>query len=187
MARMPWCTAAEPVAQAFSTRVVGLKRKAGSACSTSEAVKSCGEKPALKWPSTISSTSAPEMPASASASVATFTTRLSTVSASNFPNGVCAHPTMLAVIVFSLNWSNGVLAYLSAGFSDFMVRSHMAVMPAQLPDLTSAAGQTQDPPTQTTSGSASQDVALASPMPPVGQNLAFGNGPASARSALIPP
>src|SRR5438128_8762575 len=39
------------------------------------------------------------MPASASASVATFTTRLSTVSASNLPNGVCAHPTMLAVMV----------------------------------------------------------------------------------------
>ena len=53
-----WWTAAEPVAQAFSTRVAGLKRKLSLACSTSEAVKSCGEKPALKWPSTISSTSA---------------------------------------------------------------------------------------------------------------------------------
>ena len=63
----------------------------------------------------------------------------------------------------------------------------MAVMPAQLPDLISAAGQSQDPPTQSTLGSASQDAALASPMPPVGQNFAFGNGPASARSALIPP
>jgi hypothetical protein len=55
----------------------------------------------LKWPSTISSTSAAAMPASASASLATFTTRLSTVSASNFPKGVCAHPTMLAVMAFS--------------------------------------------------------------------------------------
>jgi len=87
------------VAQAFSTRVAGLKRNCGSACSTNEAVKSCGEKPALKCPSTISSTSPAEMPASASASFATLTTRLSTVSVSNFPNGVCAHPTMLAVMV----------------------------------------------------------------------------------------
>src|ERR1700730_2884660 len=99
MARMPWCTAAVPVAQAFSTRVAGLKRNCGSACSTSDAVKSCGEKPALQCPSTISSTSAAEMPASASASLATRTTRLSTVSVSNLPNGVCAHPTMLAVMV----------------------------------------------------------------------------------------
>src|SRR4051812_35461332 len=102
MALMPWCTAADPVAQAFSTRVAGLKRNCGSACSTSEAVKSCGEKPALKCPSTISSTSAAEIPASASASFATLTTRLSTVSVSNFPNGVCAHPTMLAVMVVLL-------------------------------------------------------------------------------------
>ncbi|MHC2930493.1 hypothetical protein ACVJA9_005290 [Bradyrhizobium diazoefficiens] len=48
IARRPWCTAAEPVAQAFSTRVAGLKRSFGSAWSTKEAVKSCGEKPALK-------------------------------------------------------------------------------------------------------------------------------------------
>ena len=93
-------TAADPVAQAFSTRVARLKRKSGEACSTSEAVKSCAENPALKWPSTISSTSEAVKPASASASVATLTTRLSTVSASNLPNGVCAHPTMLAVMVF---------------------------------------------------------------------------------------
>src|SRR5580704_8518335 len=95
---MPWCTAAVPVAQAFSTRVAGLKRRFGSACNTSAAVKSCGEKPALKCPSTISSTSAAAIPASASASLATLTTRLSTVSVSNLPKGVCAHPTMLAVM-----------------------------------------------------------------------------------------
>ena len=63
----------------------------------------------------------------------------------------------------------------------------MAVMPAQLPDLISAAGQSQEPPTATTFGSASQVAALASPMPPVGHTLILGNGPASARSALIPP
>src|SRR6516225_9986714 len=74
-----------------------------------------------------------------------------------------------------------------AAFADLMVRSHMAVMPAQLPDLMSAAWQSQEPPTATTLGSASQAGALASPIPPVGQNLACGNGPASARSALMPP
>ena len=66
------------MAQAFSTRVARLKRRSGEACSTSEAVKSCAEKPALKWPSTISSTSPAAMPASASASPATRTIRLST-------------------------------------------------------------------------------------------------------------
>src|SRR5438094_845639 len=68
-----------------------------------------------------------------------------------------------------------------------MVRSHMADMPAQLPDLTSAAGHNQEPPTATTLGSASHEAALASPMPPVGQKRVSGNGPANARSALMPP
>src|SRR3978361_1154569 len=63
----------------------------------------------------------------------------------------------------------------------------MAVMPAQLPVLISAAGQTQEPPTATTLGSASHDAALESPMPPVGQNRVSGTGPATARSALMPP
>src|SRR5579863_1989863 len=93
------CTAADPVAQAFSTRVARLKRSSGDACKTSEAVKSCAEKPALKWPSTISSTSFAAIPASANASVATRTTRLSTVSPLSLPNGVWAQPTMQAVII----------------------------------------------------------------------------------------
>src|SRR5665213_370530 len=97
----PWCTAAEPVAQAFSTRSARLKRSSGEACSTSEAVKSCAEKPALKWPSTISSTSRASTPASASAPLATLTIRLSTVSPSSLPNGVCAQPTMQPVITAS--------------------------------------------------------------------------------------
>src|SRR6478609_10998025 len=88
---------------------------------------------------------------------------------------------------FSLYGSSRYVTYLGAGFSDFMARSHMAVMPAQLPDRISAAGHSQEPPTATTLGSASQDAALASPMPPVGQTRILGNGPASARSALIPP
>ena len=53
------------MAQAFSTRVARLKRSSGDACNTSEAVKSWAEKPALKWPRTISSTSAGPIPASA--------------------------------------------------------------------------------------------------------------------------
>src|ERR1700750_2234220 len=130
------------------------------------------------------------MPASASASLATFTTRLSTVSASNLPKGVWAHPTMLAGMAF-LPKLVGRICSLSDGglhgrFSDFIAESHMAVMPAQLPARISAGGQTQETPTHSTLGSASQVAALASPMPPVGQKRTFGNGPASARSALIP-
>ncbi len=86
------------MAQAFSTRVARLKRRSGEACSTSEAVKSCAEKPALKWPSTISSTSSAAMPASPSASRVTRTIRLSTVSPASLPKGVCAQPTMQAVM-----------------------------------------------------------------------------------------
>ena len=40
----PWRMAAEPVAQAFSTRVAGLKRKASEVCRTREAGKPWGEK-----------------------------------------------------------------------------------------------------------------------------------------------
>ena len=65
-----------------------------------------------------------------------------------------------------------------------MARSHMAVMPAQLPDLISAAGQSQEPPTATTFGSASQAAALASPMPPVGQNRIFGKRPGQRAKCL---
>src|SRR3954447_16783593 len=83
--------------------------------------------------------------------------------------------------------SGGYVTYLGAGFSDFIARLHRAEMPAQLPERISAAGQSQEPPTASTLGSASQAAALASPIPPVGQNRTFGNGPASARSALIPP
>src|SRR5712691_6926560 len=82
---------------------------------------------------------------------------------------------------------NPLIAILHAGFSNFIVRLQMAVMPAQLPDLISAAGHSQEPPTATTLGSASHEAALASPIPPVGQNRTSGKGPAKARSALIPP
>src|SRR6202163_3372477 len=66
--------------------------------------------------------------------------------------------------------SGRYVPYPGAGFSDFMACWHMAVMPAQLPDRTSAAGHSQEPPTATTFGSARQAAALAPPMPPVGQN-----------------
>ena len=88
---------------------------------------------------------------------------------------------------FSLFRFGSVCNLSGAGFSDFIARAHMAVMPAQLPVLMSAGGQSQEPPTATTFGSASQDAALASPIPPVGHTRILGNGPASARSALIPP
>jgi hypothetical protein len=42
---IPMWSAAEPVAQAFSTRVARLKRKAGSAERAKEAVKPCFSKP----------------------------------------------------------------------------------------------------------------------------------------------
>ena len=108
IALIPWCTAAEPVAQAFSTLVARLKRRSGEACNTSAAVKSCAEKPALKWPSTISSTSFALMPASAKASPATRTIRLSTLSPLSFPKGVWAQPTIQAVIEpsFAELWSH---------------------------------------------------------------------------------
>src|SRR5262249_15600895 len=69
----------------------------------------------------------------------------------------------------------------------FIARLHMAVMPLQLPDLMSAPVHSQEPPTQTTLGSASQAGALASLTPPVREHFACGNGPARARSALMPP
>ena len=46
----PWWIAAEPVAQAFSTRVAGVKRNRSSAWKTREEGKSCGENPWLKRP-----------------------------------------------------------------------------------------------------------------------------------------
>ena len=98
IARRPWWTAAEPVAQAFSTRVAGLKRKAGSAWSTSELVKSWATKPPLKWPSQISSISAGSRPASAMAAVAASTIRLSALRPSCLPNGRWLQPTMQAVM-----------------------------------------------------------------------------------------
>src|SRR6185437_3212175 len=79
------------------------------------------------------------------------------------------------------------MARLHAGLSARRVRWQMAIMPAQFPALISAVGHSQEPPTATTLGSASQVAALASPTPPVGQNRTFGNGPRSERSPLMPP
>jgi hypothetical protein len=78
-----------------------LNRRSGEAWSTREAVKSCAEKPALKCPSRISSTSAAAIPASSRAARAALTIRLSTVSESSRPNGVWAQPMMQAVMEVS--------------------------------------------------------------------------------------
>src|SRR2546430_17618372 len=69
--------------------------------------------------------------------------------------------------------SGRFVTYLGAAFSDFIVRAHMAVMPAQLPDRISAVGQSQEPPTATTFRSASPVAASGSPVPPAGRNLIF--------------
>src|SRR3979411_2428155 len=76
--------------------------------------------------------------------------------------------------------SGRYVTYPGPGFSDFMACSHMAVMPAQLPDPVQATGQSRAPPPATPLAAASQAAALASPMPPVGQNRTSGNGPAKA-------
>src|SRR6202030_2354988 len=125
----PPCTAAEPVAQAFSTRVAGLKRRSGEAWSTSEAVKSCAENPALKWPSTISSTSLAAMPASPSASRVARTTRLSTVSPESLPKGVCAQPTMHAVMFAPLLGAAAEFWSLFRGLSGQRQSTRRAMIP----------------------------------------------------------
>ena len=60
--------AAEPVAQAFSTRVAGLKRSPSSSCRASEEGKPSATRPELKCPTQIASISRASMPAWASAS-----------------------------------------------------------------------------------------------------------------------
>src|SRR5258707_2913377 len=104
------------------------------------------------------------MPACASASVATLTTRLSTVSVSNFPNGVCAQPTMLAVMVVLPELAGVVVAYIEAGFSDFMARSHMAGMPAQLSGPISAVRHHQETPNPNNVGFAHPEATVGFPM-----------------------
>ena len=94
----PWWIAAEPVAQAFSTRVAGLKRNRSSAWMTSEAGKSWAENPWLKRPTYTASTSSGSTPASATASEATPQMRDSRSSPSSRPNFVCAQPAMQPVM-----------------------------------------------------------------------------------------
>src|SRR5260370_34506395 len=95
------------------------------------------------------------MPASASASTATPTTRLSTVSVSNLPNGVCAHPTMLAVMVFSF-FLGGVVTYrrgyFTPGSGIFLVARTQGVFPARWPVLSSPPGLSHAPPPPITFG-----------------------------------
>src|SRR5688572_17822897 len=98
---MPWCTAAEPVAQVFSTRVAGLKRKAGSMPKLSEEGKSWAEKTALKWPTKIASTSLGATPACFSAEAPASTIMLSMSLSACLPNGRCDQP-MIEVPVIAL-------------------------------------------------------------------------------------
>jgi len=60
-------------------------------------------------------------------------------------------------------------------------------MRAQSFSATASAGVSQEPPQTFTFGSARKSGAVASVMPPVGQNTTSVNGPASAYSIAIPP
>jgi hypothetical protein len=92
----PWM-AAEPVAQAFSSRVAGLKRSSGTAWNTSEDGKSCCWKPPLKVPRKMASTSCGSRPASAIASRATRPMSASASGASSsLPKRLWAQPMMAA-------------------------------------------------------------------------------------------
>ena len=61
------------------------------------------------------------------------------------------------------------------------------VIAAQSEARIDAAGVIQEPPTQTTFGSARNSDAFARLIPPVGQNFACGKGPARALSISTPP
>src|ERR1700761_6963315 len=93
------CTAAEPDAQAFSNRVIGRKRISGTCCSTSDAGKSCFEKPLLNRLTKLASTSVAAIPASSIAARATRPISDSMSGSSSLPNGECAQPTMHASVM----------------------------------------------------------------------------------------
>src|SRR5436190_12833975 len=60
-------------------------------------------------------------------------------------------------------------------------------MPTQSRAAIAVRGASQEPATQSTFAQARYAAAVASVMPPVGQNRAVGNGPTSASSAATPP
>jgi hypothetical protein len=92
----PWM-AAVPVAQAFSKRVIGLKRSSGTDWRISEEGKPWLVKPSPKTPTKPASISPGSMPASSMAARATRASSASRSGASSsLPKGVCAQPTMQA-------------------------------------------------------------------------------------------
>ena len=91
--------AAEPVAQAFSQRTAGVWRNAGMATAGSAAVKSCGTKPALKWPTKMPSISSGASPALSSAGSAASRISCSRSTASSLPKGVWPQPVMRGSVV----------------------------------------------------------------------------------------
>ena len=98
--RMPAWMAAEPVAQAFSTRVAGVKRSSGTARATREAWKSCLENPLLKEPRKIASISCGPTSACLRQSPTTSAISSSAPAASDLPNLEWAQPIMQAPIAF---------------------------------------------------------------------------------------
>jgi len=86
--------AAEPVAQAFSSRTAGTWRNLGMATAGSDAVKSCPTKPALKWPMNMPSISSGSRPALSSAGCTASRIICSRSILSSLPKGVWPQPTM---------------------------------------------------------------------------------------------
>ena len=85
---MAWCTAAEPVAQAFSTRVAGLKRRPVAGLQHDRGGEILRAEAGVEVPEQDLVHVAGPIPAWASASFATRTIRLSTVSAASLPKAV---------------------------------------------------------------------------------------------------
>ena len=80
--------AAEPVAQAFSSRTEGTCLNSGMATATMAPLKSCRTKPPLKWPTKIPSMSLSSRPALATAGKAASLMSCSRSVLSSLPNGV---------------------------------------------------------------------------------------------------
>ena len=99
MSFSPWRIAAEPVAQAFSTRVAGRKRSAGSISARD------ADKALFLEAAEIADIDRIDLrrrkPGVADRSAAVPAIRLSRSSPSSFPNFVCAHPTMQPVMTAS--------------------------------------------------------------------------------------
>ena len=93
-------TAAEPVAQAFSSLTAGTCRNSGTARAAREALKSCFKKPPLKWPMNIPSISWGSSPALVKAAKAASRIMSSGSRFTNLPNWVCPQPVICG---FTLN------------------------------------------------------------------------------------